>query len=480
MLKVIILISLLIFSGSYVKIKAGSLVSKEANLLNKHDLTKNSLQTSPINKSSATLSFNLQLNTQTTISDSPTFESPKQPFKVKGIHITSWVAGSKKQFQKVINLIRETELNTVVIDLKEVDGIIGYEVNLPLAKEIKAIQRRIPDIDEIIALCNKYGIYKIARITVFKDNHLATKKPHLAVLDKSGNLWRDDKGQCWVNPYLKEVWEYNLALAKDAISHGFDEIQFDYVRFPSDGKITNCWYNSEHSMEKAEKTIIEFIKLAKHELSLYAFLSIDVFGLTTTCKNGIGIGQRFKEIVEYVDFISPMIYPSHYAKGSYGLNDPDSQPYKTISLSLRDAKQQIGDTKCRIRPWLQDFSLRYSYRQNEVRTQIKAVYDQGLDEWLLWNPKCRYTKSALLEEDNIKFVNYTFPKLILPGKDFHLATETLSLFSGSDTTNIETTITVKDKFDISKKSSTISSNIKNKRKHLCPQVDTKKNEHSCR
>lgn len=383
-----------------------------------------------------------------------------QSFKVKGIHVTTWVAASPEQFKKIINLIRETELNTIVIDLKEVDGVIGYNANVSVAREINAIQRRIKDIDEIIALCDRYGIYKIARITVFKDNHLATQKPQLAIRDKSGNLWRDRKGQSWVNPYLKEVWEYNITLAKDDVSYGFDEIQFDYVRFPSYGKINNCWYGSEHSMQKAANTIIEFIKFAKQELSLSAFLSVDVFGLTTTCKDGIGIGQKFKEISEYVDFISPMVYPSHYAKGFYGLNNPDAQPYKTIFLSLRDANQQIGNTKCKIRPWLQDFSLEYPYGANEVRAQIKAVYDQGLDEWLLWNPRCRYTKSALLEDDEIKYIKQTSPKQIPAYKigTFHLLTETLPLSYeyDSDIDKFEPIIIVKDK---------LTATIKKKKNH---------------
>lgn len=255
---------------------------------------------------------------------------------------------------------------------------------------------------------------------------------------------------------MKEVWEYNIALAKDAINHGFDEIQFDYVRFPSDGKLDNCWYWSEHSMQKAAKAIIEFVKLAKQEISTTAFLSIDVFGLTTKCRDGIGIGQKFKEIAEYVDFISPMIYPSHYAKGSYGLKDPDSQPYKTIFYSLRDANQQIKGTKCRIRPWLQDFSLGYSYGANEVRTQINAVYDQGLDEWLLWNPGCRYTKSALLSDDNIKYVKQTLPKQIY-ASNLPPGTLALSYEYGSNTFSTEPILTVKDKFNISSSSTTVSS-----------------------
>ncbi|MEW6097466.1 MAG: putative glycoside hydrolase [bacterium] len=439
--------------------------SEVTKLLFKPKAGKNCHLTNSKNTCELSLNPQLKLKTNSTTDfGSLTFKSTTQLFKVKGIHVTSWVAGSKIQFEKIINLIRETELNTVVIDIKEVDGIIGYEVNVKLAREVKAIQRRIKDIDEIIALCDKYGIYKIARITVFKDNRLATQRPYLAVLTKSGELWRDSKGQSWVNPYLRDVWEYNIAIAKDAVSRGFDEIQFDYVRFPSDGNIESCWYGPGHSMQKAAKAIIEFLKFAKQELSTSAFLSIDVFGLTTTCKNGIGIGQKFKEIAEYVDFISPMVYPSHYAKGAYGLSNPDSQPYKTVFFSLMDANKQIGNTKCRIRPWLQDFSLGYYYGASEVREQIKAVYAQGLDEWLLWNPKCRYTKSALLGKDGMKFVKHTLPKQTPDSKinTSPFPTETLPLSYEYDpnTFSLEPVIILGDKFEISKESTTISSDIK--------------------
>jgi hypothetical protein len=461
-LKGIIFISLVIYPSSYAQIGTDQITSQGTKLLFEPKLVKDCSLTNILHGKNNTykLSFNPQIKLDF---GSPTTQI--QPFKVKGIHVTSWVAGSKNRFQKIINLIRQTELNTVVIDIKEVDGIIAYKVNVPLAREIKAIQTRIRDIDEVISLCDKYGIYKIARITVFKDNHLANKKPHLAILDKSGKLWRDYKGFSWVNPYLKEVWEYNVAIAKDAVSRGFDEIQFDYIRFPSDGDIANCWYGEGHSMEKAAQAIVEFVKFAKQELSDSAFLSVDVFGLTTARKDGIGIGQKFKEIAEYVDFISPMIYPSHYAKGAYGMSNPDAQPYRTVFLSLRDANQQIKGIKCKIRPWLQDFSLGYYYGANEVRAQIKAVYDQGLDEWLLWNPQCRYTKTALLGDDKIKLVKYTLPKQIKT-KTLNLPTASLPLSYSYDIdiTKIEPSITLKDKFEISKKSLTISSTIKKKEK----------------
>ncbi|MFH1562417.1 MAG: putative glycoside hydrolase [Nitrospirota bacterium] len=447
-LKAIIFISVFLYPCVYVQIGIPQVVQTDLKSDNgkTHSLT-NILSGSNTSGSITSRSDTSLTQPKTSTTSFHGTASTTSQFKVKGIHVTSWVAGSDILFQKMINLLRETELNTVVIDLKEVDGIIGYEVDVPMAKEIKATQRRIRDIDKVISLCNEYGIYKIARITVFKDNQLATKKPHLAVLDKLGNLWHDDDRRAWVNPYSKEVWEYNLTIAKDAVRHGFDEIQFDYVRFPSDGKIKNCCYGSEHSEEKAKKTISEFVKFAKQTLGTTAFLSIDVFGLTT-CRDDVGIGQKFKEIAKNIDYISPMIYPSHYARGSYGMTNPDSQAYKTVFLSLRDANRQIKETNCKIRPWLQDFSLGSSYGASEVRAQIKAVYAQGLDEWLLWNPRCNYTKNALLADDKIKFVQHTLPRQIPAAQinAFQILSKTLPLFYMYDPimTIFESIITLKE------------------------------------
>lgn len=438
-LKTIIFISLLIYPGY---------VQRSISQVGQPDVKSNSGKTHSLTSILPGSNTSIvQPKTTTTNSCGTTSKSTASQFKVKGVHITSWVAGSDSLFQRIINLIKETELNTVVIDLKEVDGVIGYEVDVPLAKEIKATQKRIRDIDKVISLCNEYGIYKIARITVFKDNYLAGKKPHLAVLDKSGNLWHDDDDRAWVNPYSKEVWEYNLAIAQDAVKHGFDEIQFDYVRFPSDGLISNCRYGNGTSTGKPADAIIEFVKFAKQKLGTSAFLSVDVFGLTTLRKDGIGIGQKFKEIAENIDFISPMIYPSHYAKGSYGMADPDSHPYKTVSLSLRDANQQIKGTNCKIRPWLQDFSLGYSYGAKEVRDQINAAYAQGLDEWLLWNPRCIYTKKALSADDKIEFVKNTLPRqLPIEINVFQILAKTMPLFYMYDPgmTIFESIITLKE------------------------------------
>jgi hypothetical protein len=320
------------------------------------------------------------------------------PDEVKGIHITIGVASNIDVFKRYLRLADRTEINAMVIDVKETDGIVAYDSNVRLAKQIGVIQPLI-DIPEIIALCNKHRLYKIARICVFKDQRLALRRPDLAIKDRYGRIWRDFKRRCWVNPYSREVWEYALELGKELLELGFNEIQYDYVRFPTDGKISHCRYGRLHNRKTAVEAITEFVKFCKQGLKDKGYLSVDVFGLTIN--QDIGIGQDFRKIAEYVDFISPMVYPSHYYRGEYGLPDPDAQPYEVVAISTAIAKRKLKGTNCKLRSWLQDFSLRHWYGPVEVRLQIKALADHGCNSWLLWNPNCRYTEEALMPDEAV-------------------------------------------------------------------------------
>jgi hypothetical protein len=329
--------------------------------------------------------------------------------KVKGIHITSWVAGSRDLFSNLIDLIDHTELNTAVIDLKEADGRIAYDADIPLAREIGSVERRIRDLDQLVRTLKDHHIYKIARIVVFKDTYLAEHRPDIALQSRStGRIWRDFKGEAFGSPFSKEVQEYNLQLAEDAARRGFDEIQLDYIRFPSDGIMSDIRYPPSHNEEEAINTILDFVRQVRGRLAPYQVaLSVDVFGLTTL-RDDVGIGQNFKELSQEVDFISPMVYPSHYRKGSYGFQSPNAFPYEIITHALKDAVRKATDeshpevlTRSKIRPWLQDFTLGSPhYGPREVRTQIQAAYDIGIEEWLLWNPQVRYSRTALLPSDS--------------------------------------------------------------------------------
>ncbi|MDR0956336.1 MAG: putative glycoside hydrolase [Endomicrobium sp.] len=312
---------------------------------------------------------------------------------IRGIHLSAWASGSKKQRKIIMNLFNNTELNTAVIDIKEYEGEV-YINNIKIVNENNAYVPAIQDIEQYISLLKENGIYIIARIAVFKDNMISRKKNDLAIKNPDGSIWTDKKNIAWLDPYNKDAWDYNLQIAEKAVDIGFDEIQFDYTRFPSDGNTSNCRYSKAHSKIEASNTLVNFLKEANRRLKPKgAKISIDVFGLTTTAADDMGIGQKIIEMAEWVDYVSPMIYPSHYEKWNYGIAEPNKEPYKVVYYAIEGALKRISSKK--LRPWLQDFSLGYKYSKNEVRAQIQACYDNKVDNWLLWNPRCVYTKEAL-------------------------------------------------------------------------------------
>jgi len=329
---------------------------------------------------------------------------------VKGIHLTSWTTGSKKARKKFESLFAETELNTAVIDIKEING----EVYLPgvlIDNEAEVYVRAIRDLEAYLNYLKDRGIFTIARITVFQDQVLPKVRPKWAVKSSSAlpkavengfeeNIWVDWRGFAWADPYNKKVWDYNIDVAVKAAELGFQGIQFDYLRFPSDGETKLCRFSKRHSAKAAAKALAGFLKKAHKRLKPFNVeLSIDVFGLAATQKGGLGIGQDLSEILNHIDVLSPMMYPSHYGPGSYGLKDPNRSPYETIQNSVKDTLKVLEDKSVTLRPFFQDFSLGVKYTEKMVRAQIQAAMDQGVGEWLLWNPGCRYTRGALLPRD---------------------------------------------------------------------------------
>lgn len=315
----------------------------------------------------------------------------KEPPIVKGVYITGWMAGQSKYLEKMIKFSEQTEINSMVIDVKDDTGRISYLSRVPLAQSVSAGYPKF-DPEKTTKLLRDHNIYPIARIVVFKDPHLAQKRPDLAVKSANGGIWKDYKGLAWVDPYNRKVWEYNIAVAKEAAGYGFLEIQFDYVRFTSDGNIKDCRYSSADNRSKSD-TIAEFLKYAYQELKpLGVKISADVFGATCSASKDIGIGQVFEKIAENLDIICPMVYPSHYTPGEFNIPDPDRNPYQTVYRSLMDAKRKAAALKkpVIIRPWLQDFSLRNHYGREQLIAQIRAVQDAGFQEWIFWNPSNRY------------------------------------------------------------------------------------------
>jgi hypothetical protein len=307
--------------------------------------------------------------------------------KVRGVYVTSWSAGRPGFLTALFEFTRKAGVNALVIDVKDDTGYVSYPSEVPLAREINAgFSKYNPA--TVLNLLREQQLYPIARIVAFKDPLLAEKKPDWAVQDRRGGIWSDHKGRRWVDPYNHFVWEYNVALAKEAAKLGFREIQFDYVRFTSDGQIANCRYPAMDARIHAE-VIRDFLAFAYEELKGYGVkVSADVFGLTCSAEDDLGIGQQFKYIAENVDVICPMVYPSHYRKGSYQLANPDLNPYETVYRSLTDARRKCKTVQkeVTVRPWLQDFSLMSRYSLPQLQAQVRAVRDAGFEEWIFWNP----------------------------------------------------------------------------------------------
>ncbi|KPU26523.1 glycoside hydrolase [Caloranaerobacter sp. TR13] len=335
----------------------------------------------------------------------------KEKVKVKGIYLTGNTLAYDKRFYKLLNLVKTTELNAMVIDVKDDLGRLTYKSNVDMVNEIGADKQvKVDNFYEKMSILRENNIYPIARIVTFKDRLAGTKRPDLAIKTKNGKVWRDNSGNAWLNPYNREAWEYPIKIAEEAALMGFKEIQFDYVRFPTDGNRSIIDYGEESIGKTKAEIIAEFLKYAKKRLEPKGvYVSADIFGLVTTAKDDMRIGQHLETLATSADILCPMVYPSHYALGSYGVAYPDSEPYKIVYTSLSRAKKRIDnikteETKAIIRPWLQDFSAPWlknlygehyiNYGPEQIRAQIKAVYDAGLEEWIFWNASNRYTEAG--------------------------------------------------------------------------------------
>lgn len=321
--------------------------------------------------------------------------------KVKGIYVTAYSAGGERM-ATLLNLLDNTELNAMVIDLKDDAGYITYKTENEKLKSFGTPQRFIKDIGKLIATLKEHEIYPIARIVVFKDSVLAKKHPELSFVNKDGTVWQNPKQDRFVNPYRKEVWEYNIELAKEAAQLGFKEIQFDYVRFPEGFEKKADGLKFTKSELSRVDIVSGFVEYAKKELEpLGVRVSVDIFGYAASVPAAEGIGQDFVKISKYVHVISPMVYPSHYSTGWYKQKDPDRAPYEIIKGSMEDTHKKLeslGENKPIIRPWIQDFTASWlgkghylKYGAAEVNAQIKALKDSGVDEYLLWNAGNKYT-----------------------------------------------------------------------------------------
>ena len=325
----------------------------------------------------------------------------QRPEHQRGVYLTAWVAGSSTRSQELIELARRTEINTFVIDVKDASGFVSYRTDVALAHEIGADgEIRIRDVRALLERLEAEGIWPIARIMVMQDPILARARPDMSVQDRDGGPWVDGRGDVWVNPWDRRVWDYHADLAREAVALGFREIQWDYIRFPDrpGAELATAVYPGAEGRPRTAAVQGFLIHTRSRLEDLGVPLTADVFGVTTSAGHDVGIGQLWEDFIGLVDAALPMVYPSHYAAGSFGIQDPNAHPYEIVHSALRLAirRSEAIEGAGRIIPWLQAFTLGPPpYGSSEIRAQIQAVYDLGLTEWILWNPSSRYVESAL-------------------------------------------------------------------------------------
>lgn len=339
--------------------------------------------------------------------------------KVKGIYVTGPRAGSAGM-EDLVRLVDETELNAMVIDVKNDEGNVTFRLTneeIPVLDRISEMQAGVGYIRDIQALMQElkdHNIYTIARIVCFKDPCLAAAQPELALTKPDGRPVTDANGLAWVNPYRQEVWEYLTELAEMAADLGFDEIQYDYVRFPVGSDANAADYGVDMETWPKQQAIQDFLAYAGERLhEKDCVVTADVFGTIIGSETDVQtVGQDYTALGQTVDAISPMVYPSHYANGVFGLKVPDACPYETVLAAMQGSVEELQEIpeaeRAVVRPWLQAFTATWvpghiSYNGTQIREQIQAVYDAGYEEWILWNATNRYSEEGLLGADEVEY-----------------------------------------------------------------------------
>lgn len=421
----------------FMKSNVATIVPQEARMANIASSSAASLAPLP----EAPLSVSSSPNPSAYPVASAGIDIPNQPHLAnppaiaKGIYLTGWSAGSEKKMNNITSLIGRTELNAVVIDIKDYSGNLSYAADIPLVKSSGALKEiKIIHPNTIIKKLHDNGIYVIGRVTVFQDPVLAAAHPEWALHNKTtSGLWKDSKGLAWMDPAAQPVWDYIISITKDASARGFDEIQFDYVRFASDGALGNISYPYWDQTSTRTAVIANFFKYLRAQMP-DTVLSADLFGLATINRDDLGIGQVIESAYKYFDYVSPMVYPSHYATGFLGYKSPAQYPYEVVRYSMEHALARLtgaaavtaatstnnsstavisgsstaslpppSNYRAKLRPWLQDFNLGATYDAAMVRDQIRATEEAlGTSSargkyggWFLWNASNNYTEGAL-------------------------------------------------------------------------------------
>ncbi|MDG5789139.1 putative glycoside hydrolase [Evansella sp. AB-P1] len=331
------------------------------------------------------------------------------PDAVRGIFLTGHSAGHPTRFPDLVDFVDSTDLNAMVIDVKDDHGYLTFRPDED-SPFYEISQNMIGDPENMMRTLEEHQIYPIARIVVFKDSVLAEKRPDLS-FTQNGQVWKNNRGEAFVNPFLEEVWEYNLDIAEKAVHMGFQEIQFDYVRFAEGFNSredvldydTGKYKDGEDNVKRRVDAVSDFVAYAAERLEPYGVdVSVDIFGYTVTIEESPSVGQNFLRISEPLDVISSMPYPSHWTP-HFGIDKPDLYPYELMSEYITrelDLLNQLDDPPTS-RPWLQDFTASWlgsgnyiPYGTDEIEAQIRALYENGVNEFLLWNANNRYTQGV--------------------------------------------------------------------------------------
>lgn len=330
------------------------------------------------------------------------------PEPVRGIYMTACVAGTPSWREKLAKLVDDTELNAIVIDVKDYTGTIAFDAEDKTLVGLRGGGCRVRDMKEFVKNLHERGIYTIARITVFQDPLMSRERPDLAIKKASDHsaVWKDRKGLSFIDPGAKEHWDYIAKIAEESYAIGFDELNFDYIRFPSDGDMKNIYFSwseetlvadKEFGKAKQLRRFFEYLSATLRREIPEAKLSADLFGMTTTNTDDLNIGQVLEYAAPYFDYVAPMVYPSHYPSGFNGWKDVNAHPYDIVKFSLDRAVARLvaaSTTPQKLRPWLQDFNYPVDYTPEMVRGQIQAAYDAHLTSWMMWDAGNKYTLSV--------------------------------------------------------------------------------------
>ncbi|MCU0620136.1 MAG: putative glycoside hydrolase [Gemmatimonadales bacterium] len=349
--------------------------------------------------------WSVALRRDTAAWPAPPLGAPPRP--VRGLYVNAWAFGSSR-FERLLDLVDGTEVNSLVIDVKDDTGYLTYRSSVPTAVAIGANgQLRARDTRARLDAMRARGLHPIARIVVAKDPLLAARRPGWAIQHREGGLWRDRAGNAWVDAFQDSVWIYAAALAEEAVCVGFAEIQYDYVRFPDEppSRRASAVFPGRRDGESLRDGVADGLRLLQARTrALGVPCTIDVFGLTTSVSGDLGIGQVWEDLVSSSDAVLPMVYPSHYRRGEYGVAHPNADPYAVVHRALRDAQRRSASLghPAEIRPYLQAFTLgapRYSPEQ--VRAQVRAARALGIEGWVLWNPRSVYEKGQIVSEPRV-------------------------------------------------------------------------------